>query len=104
MWICHHVTFQEILSEPQTPFVQHHISSFAAKFILRNETSTAYISETRYFLVVKSGQVRSSNLNLEHIKKSKQSEKVTLASRNNVWLILQLIKRLINPPINQTLD
>ena len=57
---------------------------FAAKFILRNETSTAYISETRRFPVVKSGQVRFSNLNLEHIKKSKQSEKVTLASRNTL--------------------
>ena len=36
------------------------------------------------FPVVKSGQVRFSNLNLEHIIKSKQSEKVTLASRNTL--------------------
>ena len=55
-----------------------------SKFILRNETSTAYISETGRFPVVKSGQVRFSNLILEHIIKSKQSEKVTLASRNTL--------------------
>ena len=55
-----------------------------SKFNLRNETSTAYISATGRFPVVKSGQVRFSKLNLEHIKKSKQSEKVTLASRNTL--------------------
>ena len=84
MWICHQVTFQEIVSEPQTPFCPASYLYFAAKFILRNETSTAFISETGRFPIVKFGQIGCFNLKLEHIKKSKQSEKVTLASRNTL--------------------
>ena len=84
MWICHQVTFQEIVSEPQTPFCPASYLYFAAKFILRNETSTAFILETGRFPTVKFGQIRCFNLKLEHIKKSKQSEKVTLASRNTL--------------------
>ena len=82
MWICHQVTFQEIVSEPQTPFCPASYLYFTAKFILRNETSTAFVSETGRFPIVKFGQIRCFNLKLERIKKSKQSEKVTLASRN----------------------
>ena len=84
MWICHQVTFQEIVSEPQTPFCPASYLYFTAKFILRNETSTAFISETGRFPIVKFGQIRCFNLKLERIKKSKQSEKVTLASRNTL--------------------
>ena len=84
MWIYHQVTFQEIVSEPQTPFCPASSLYFAAKFILRNETSTAFISEMGRFPIVKFGQIRCFNLKLEHIKKSKQSEKVTLASRNTL--------------------
>ena len=82
MWICHQVTFQEIVSEPQTPFCPASYLYFATKFIFRDETSTAFISETGRFPIVKFGQIRCFTLKLEHIKKSKQSEKVTLASRN----------------------
>ena len=87
---CSHIYGSVITSHSRKfyPNRKHHLSSiislFCRKFILRNETSTAYISETRRFPVVKSGQVCFSNLNLEHIKKSKQSEKVTLASRNTL--------------------
>ena len=84
MWICHQVTFQEIVSEPQTPFCPASYLYFTAKFILRNETSTAFISETGRFPIVQFGQIHCFNLKLEHIKKSKQSEKVTLASRNTL--------------------
>ena len=86
MWICHQVTFQEIVSEPQTPFCPASYLYFTAKFILRNETSTAFISETGRFPIVKFGQIRCFNLKLERIKKSKQSEKVTLASRNTLTM------------------
>ena len=99
MWICHQVTFQEIVSEPQTPFCPASYLYFTAKFILRNETSTAFISETGRFPIVKFRQIRCFNLKLERIKKSKQSEKVTLASRNTLIQFLYC-KRALNKQLN----
>ena len=68
--------------QPTNTFCPASYLYFAPKFIIRNETSTALFRKQHIFQSLNLGKYTAFTLNLNMLKKSKQSQKVTLASRN----------------------